>query len=103
MCLALPLKFSRKEHNGLVQGYYTIFEFHEPASHCLKGKINTNSMSQKKMMVTGDDHYLQIQKKILLHIFAFCKARHEQRFPAADDGWRLGARPSLLLLGPRCL
>ena len=48
VCLALPLKFSRKEHNGLVQGYYTIFEFHEPSSHCLKGKINTNSMSQKR-------------------------------------------------------
>ena len=55
------------------------------------------------MMATGYDHYLQIQKKILLHIFEFCKARHQQRFPAADDGWRLGARPSLLLLGPRCL
>ena len=55
------------------------------------------------MLATGYDHYLQIQKKIRLHIFAFCKARHEQRFPAADDGWRLGARPSLLLLGPRCL
>ena len=47
VCLALPLKFSRKEHNGQVQGYYTIFEFHELASHCLKGKINTNSMPQK--------------------------------------------------------
>ena len=40
VCLTLPLKFSRKEHNGLVQGYYTIYELHEPVSHCLKSKIS---------------------------------------------------------------
>ena len=46
MCVWLFL-FSQKEHDGLVQGYYTIYELHEPVSHCLKGKINTNSMSQR--------------------------------------------------------